>query len=89
MLEEERKQIDAIDAQLIPLLEKRWDLIIQVANQKRAHNIPVFDARREQAILEKVAEKVSNPDYKESLQDLYSHLFDLSRAYQTKLLDQD
>lgn len=89
MLEEERKQIDAIDAQLIPLLEKRWDLIIQVANQKRVHNIPVFDARREQAILEKVAEKVSNPDYKESLQDLYSNLFDLSRAYQTKLLDQD
>lgn len=88
MLEKERKEIDAIDKELIALLEKRWDLILKVAMKKKQANIPVLDEEREKRILEKVAMQVEKKEYAPSIQQVYKAMFELSRSYQqTKLND--
>ena len=46
-LPELRTQIDAIDRELIGLLEKRMDIAADIASYKRENGLPVLDAERE------------------------------------------
>ena len=52
-LEQARAEIDTVDAQLAALFERRMAAVLQVAEYKRAHGLPIFDAAREAAVLEK------------------------------------
>ena len=46
-LEEIRKQIDDVDAQIAPLFERRMDLVDKIAAYKQAQGMPVLAAVRE------------------------------------------
>ena len=52
-LEQARAEIDEVDAQLAALFERRMAAVLQVAEYKRAHGLPIFDAAREAAVLER------------------------------------
>ena len=52
-LEQARAEIDTVDAQLAALFERRMAAVLQVAEYKRAHGLPIYDAAREAAVLEK------------------------------------
>ena len=41
-----RDQIDEIDAQLVDLFEKRMEVVLKVAEYKKANNIPVYHEGR-------------------------------------------
>ena len=56
-LNEIRKEINAIDNQLLPLLMRRMDAAGKVADIKREAGIPVLDAQREQQILDRIRER--------------------------------
>ena len=56
-LEQARAEIDEVDAQLAALFERRMAAVLQVAEYKRAHGLPIFDAAREAAVLEKAASR--------------------------------
>ena len=45
-LEQARAEIDEVDAQLAALFERRMAAVLQVAEYKRAHGLPIFDAAR-------------------------------------------
>ena len=49
-LEEVRRQIDAIDSQLVPLFCRRMDCSREVAKIKERENLPMFNAQREEEI---------------------------------------
>ncbi len=83
-LEEIRKQIDDIDAQLLPLFLARMECAKQVAAVKKEKNLPVFNAEREQQILDTIAEK--SGEYGGEARILYSNMMDMSRALQHSLL---
>ena len=53
-LENVRKEIDAIDAELIPLLKKRMLCSLEVAKIKKEQNLPILNEKREQEIIENV-----------------------------------
>ena len=55
-LSEIRQQIDAIDENLVRLFCQRMNLSAQVADYKKANNLPIFVPARERAILQKVAQ---------------------------------
>ena len=75
-----RKKIDEIDEQLIPLLSKRMDCSLKVADIKRAQGLPVYHPAREQSIFEKVKEK--GGEYGDYFVELYRLLMECSRALQ-------
>ena len=43
-LEQARAEIDAVDAQLAALFERRMAAVLSVAQYKQAHGLPIFDA---------------------------------------------
>ena len=82
-LSEIRQQIDGIDQELVRLFCQRMNLSAQVADYKKANNLPIFVPARERAILQKVAE-MAGPEMENYTRVLYSMLFELSRSYQSK-----
>ena len=46
-LEQARREIDTVDAQLAALFERRMKAVLSVAEYKKAHGLPIFDAARE------------------------------------------
>ena len=82
-LSEIRKDIDKIADELVRLFCARMNLSAQVADYKKANNMPIFVPARERAILQSVAEK-SGPEFGNYSRVLYSMIFELSRSYQSK-----
>jgi chorismate mutase/prephenate dehydratase len=87
-LEEQRKKIDAIDDQLVELFQARMDVAANIAKIKMEQNLPVYHAGREREKLADVADK-SRDEMKEYTRVLYTQLFELSRTYQDKLMQQE
>lgn len=79
-LNEIRKKIDEIDNQLLKLFIERMDCSRQVAEYKTENGLPVLNPKREQEILDEVAEKSGNLANSSTL--LYSTIMNISRAAQ-------
>ena len=84
-LNELRERIDSIDRQLVSLFKERMNCAAEVAEYKREHDLPVLDAARERALLNKISE-LSGEEFEEYSRTLYSTLLALSRSYQHKKL---
>ena len=82
-LKEIRNQIDGIDDELVALFRKRMELSAQVADYKKAKNLPIHVPAREREILQEVAKK-AGPEMANYSRVLYSMIFELSRSYQSK-----
>ena len=82
-LTELRGQIDEIDDEIIKLFCRRMDIAAQVADYKKANNLPIFMPAREREKLQDVAQK-AGPEMAAYTRTLYSMLFELSRSYQAK-----
>ncbi len=84
-LNDYRREIDGIDAQLLELFARRMDVAAAIAEYKKENALPVSDPSRERQKLLDVAEMAPEAlrDYAVSL---YSLLFELSRGYQNRIL---
>lgn len=80
-----RKEIDEIDSQLLPLFLRRMKCAEQVAAVKKEKNLPVFNAQREQEILDRAAEKAG--EYGQAVRGIYSTMMSVSRERQYQLLE--
>ncbi len=73
-LEALRKEIEAVDKEMLELFIKRMDISYQIGSYKKEHHLPVFDEKREKALLEKQRELLDNevlwPLYKEFLKEV-------------------
>lgn len=85
-LEYLRKEIDAVDSEIIKLFEKRMDIAAKIAQHKKESGKAVFDPAREQAKLDTVA-SLSREDLRIYTAGLFEKLFELSRFYQNTLLE--
>ena len=81
-LENIRKEIDALDEQILGLLNQRMSLVEKVIAAKEQKNLQVLDAAREKFILEKIENKIKNPQYAASIQSNYKEIMKQSRDYQ-------
>ena len=85
-LDDIRNDIDMVDSQLIALLEQRMDLVSQVATYKKMTGARVLDNSREIAILDKVANRVKEPLFTETIVNTFRDILKNSRAYQEQTL---
>ncbi len=86
-LEELRQSIDQIDHQLVELLEKRMATVTKIGDVKRATNQAVYDGKREQQVLDKVASWLKTPEYSETILATYADIMKHSRNYQKKRME--
>ena len=82
-LKDYRKEIDAIDDELVRLFGKRMDVAARIADYKKEQGLPIFVPAREREKLVDVAQK-AGPEMANYTRVLYSMLFELSRSYQSK-----
>lgn len=85
-LQEIRKQLDAVDQEIVALFEKRMELCGNVAEFKIGTGKPVYDKEREMQKLDAVAGMAEESFEKQALRELFSQMMTISRRYQYKLL---
>ena len=85
-LEQARAEIDTVDAQLAALFERRMAAVLQVAEYKRAHGLPIYDAAREAAVLEKAAARIQQPALRPYYKDHVQHMMDIAKQYEAAAL---
>ncbi len=78
--------INEIDSELVPLFCKRMGVSLEVAKYKKENNIPVLDKNRENLLLDKVAQMSGN-ELESYAKALYNTIFELSRSYQHKTIN--
>lgn len=85
-LQELRKEIDRIDSELLELIQKRIQTVGEVAEYKRAHDLPVFAPDRENEVLNRLADKVADPNHTSGIRLLYGIIMDLSKLNEYRIV---
>lgn len=80
-LEQLRGDIDAIDRQIVDLMKQRMETVAQVAEYKKANNIPVLDSGRERDLLSKVGQEAGE-ELADYIQSMYRAIMAASRSYE-------
>ena len=84
-LNDYRDRIDGIDREIVRLFQARMALSGEIAAYKKAHGLPVLQPAREQEKLDALTATVED-DLKGPLRELYTKIFELSRAQQQSAL---
>ena len=81
-LDELRKEIDAVDAEIVKLFEKRMEISERIAAYKQQAGIPVRDETREKEKILKVQSLTHTEFNRKHIEELYTVLMALSRKLQ-------
>ncbi len=84
-LDKLRKQIDALDAEILKSFEERQQVSAQIAAYKEEKHLPITDQTREEEKLQKIENRVSNEN-KAHARLLYRLIMELSKDRQRKAL---
>lgn len=79
-LQEYRDRIDAVDDEIVRLFRRRMEIVEELGRYKREQGLPIEDARRESAVLERLAEHFPS-EFQPSLIRLYETFFTISKDY--------
>lgn len=85
-LQQARNEIDEIDKELAKLFEKRMEAVVQVADYKKAHNLPVLDSTREAQVIARNEARIEKESLKEDFGKWIQYLMDLSKKRQREML---
>lgn len=80
-----REEINATDKEMIQLFKRRMNLAADVAQYKKAHDLPVLDAARERALLSRIAD-MAGEEFEKYARILYHTMMDVSKSYQHTIL---
>ncbi len=82
-----RRDIDAIDAQIVGLLANRQDVVRHVAALKKARNLPVYHPAREEDLISSCRQEAENNGLDPDLvEEIYRTIIRGSRVAQTRSL---
>ena len=85
-LQNARAEIDAVDAQLAALFERRMAAVLTVAQYKKEHGLPIFDAAREAVVLDKAEARIQDPALRPYYRDHVQNLMDVAKQYEAQVL---
>lgn len=84
-LDEARKIINQVDAEMAELFVKRMKAAEMVYEHKREFGLPILDKKREDAVIERNSALVEDEIYKGYYIDFLKNVMSVSRAYQYRL----
>ncbi len=70
-IEELRRRVDEVDLELIRILNERARIVQELVAIKGEAGMPLFDPRREEEILRRVAERNEGPIYDTSMREIF------------------
>ena len=87
LLDEARREINEADAAMAELFVRRMRAAEKVAQYKKEHALPILDAEREAAVVQKNARLVEDETLREYYVNFIKSNMAISRAYQSRLLE--
>ena len=77
-----RTRIDALDEQIVKLLNERAACAIAIGEIKRQDGAAIYEPQREQQVIEHARKTNPGPLAGEQVQDIYERIMDIMRALQ-------
>ena len=77
-----RKRIDALDLQILRLLNQRARLSAQVGKIKKKRRLPILDSEREKRLLRRLIQNSRGPISMSSIHKIFSEILRHSRQLQ-------
>lgn len=77
-----RNEIDAIDEQIIKLFEQRMLVAKDVVTYKLANDMEIFQAARENQVIEKNVNRIETEELKDYAQFFIQNMMNISKSYQ-------
>lgn len=84
-LKDLRREIDAVDRQMVELFRRRMEITRQVGEYKAAHGLPVLDQARERQVLTEKGE-LAGEELRPAVTTLFQTVMALSRRQQRDML---
>ena len=81
-----RSRIDAIDRQLVNLLNKRTRLVLGIGKIKQASGEEIYAPEREEVVLQRIAKKNQGPLTEESLRAIYREIMSSALSLEKPLI---
>ena len=78
-IEQLRSAIDALDEQIVDLLNERQSHALAIRALKPEASLPLFDARREEEIMERVSAHNAGPLYPDNVREIYAAILKVSK----------
>lgn len=78
-LKNARIEINKIDKEIVNLLEKRFNIVLEIGRYKNENNIPVYDAEREKFVVKNCIEHLNNIDFSKQIKDIYEQIMNSSK----------
>jgi len=87
-LDDWRRQIDALDTELLRLLNQRAAIACEIASIKVTSGLPAYDGNRERQVLARVVEKNTGPLDEQSVIDIFSGIIRETRRLGTQRMEE-
>ncbi len=85
-LSQARMKINDIDARIAPLFEERMRAVEEVIAYKLENGLPIFDAAREDAVIERNLSRIEKEAYRPYYADFLRDVMRVSKQYQRSLV---
>ena len=85
-LEEARKEINRIDEEMAKLFEGRMECAEVIAEYKKENNLPIFDKKREEELVERNSRYIENQGLREYYKDFLLDVMSISKKYQKEII---
>ena len=82
LLEDYRRKIDALDVQILRLLNARTAIVEKIGRVKEEMSMPIYEPRREVQVFENVLASNSGPLHPEAVKRLFERIIDEMRTLQ-------
>ena len=82
VLAESREKIDAIDRQLVELLNRRTGIVEEIGRAKEAAGLPIYEPKREDDVYRNILSHNAGPLTPDALRRIYERVIDEMRSLQ-------
>jgi chorismate mutase len=69
-----RDEINRVDREIVDLLNDRARLVLSIKRLKKKNNLPLYDAKREEELLDNIAEYNKGPLYNDNIIQIFESI---------------
>ena len=85
-LEDFREELDYLDIKMLELYQQRINIVKEIAQIKKESNLPIFDKKREEEIINKSLKNIDDENLKAMYKEFIELILKQSKEIQKKCL---
>jgi chorismate mutase len=86
LLTECRQEVDAIDVQLVQLINQRTKVVHRIGQIKRRSTMPVYEPKREEQVFANIASANQGPLPQDAVKAIFQRIIDEMRTVQQRMM---